>query len=168
MVSAPPLVTIPGCSAIHLLGDQQIPLANDAELALVEVYGDSSTPPLTITFGDSLAFPLDEETLLGTQTGNGNIYLLRPHLKDVQGPQGWIRIEMPDGVEEEGTDLGAKRDEWERLLVQHGYLLGNSVRAGGDEIAAGLKEAGHGAVDSIKQQVERCADDNIEYSGIHG
>ena len=148
MSSPGTLVSIPGCSAHHLLGSEQIHLISSAELQLVEVHGSSTTPPLTLTLGDSLAFPLNEHVVIGTQTGNGQIYLLRPHLENVEGPQGWIRIELPEGVEDASSDLGKLRDQWE-ILVKHGFLFGSGARAGGDEIANGIKEGAEQAKASI-------------------
>lgn len=51
--------------------------------------------------------------------------------------------------------MNAKRDEFERILVQHGFLLGNNVRAGADEVAAEIKSTGISASDAIKEQVAR-------------
>ena len=72
---------------MHLLGEEQLPLISSADLSLNEIHGDTSTPPLLLTLGTTLAFPLDDKTLIGTQTGNGTVYLLRPHLAGVEGPQ---------------------------------------------------------------------------------
>lgn len=151
------LVSIPGCGAQHLLGSEQIHLISNAELQLVEVHGSSTTPPLTLTLGDSLAFPLNAETIVGTQTGNGQIYLLRPHLDNVEGPQGWIRIELPEGVEDASSELGKLRDRFEEILVKHGFLFGSSIRAGGDEIAKGAQEGAQGAKDQISGAAQKYA-----------
>jgi hypothetical protein len=90
----------------------------------------------------------------GTQQGNGCVYLLRPHLENVTGPQGWVSIELPGGVEDANSELGQLRDRFEAILIQHGFLFGNSTRAGGDELAASIKEAGYAGSDSIKSSVD--------------
>lgn len=97
---------------------------------------------------------MDPSTIIGTQTGNGQVYLLRPHMKDVTGPQGWVRIELPAGVEEENSELGGLRDRFEEILVQHGFLLGSGIKAGGDELAAGLREAGLDGSQKIGEAVD--------------
>ena len=148
------LVIIPGCTAHHLLGDEQLHLASAAELSLINVKGSTETPPLTLTLGESIAFPLDQETVIGTQSGNGQVYLLRPHLHDVQGPQGWIKIELPAGVEDADSDLGRLRDQWEDILVNHGFLYGSGIRAGSDEIAGGVKEGGTVVANSVTEKVD--------------
>lgn len=71
------------------------------------------------------------------------------------GPQGWVRIELPEGVEQEGTELGNLRDRWEEILVEHGFLHGGSIKAGGDEIAAGAKEAGVAGAERISKAVQK-------------
>lgn len=149
------LVTIPDCNAQHLLGQEQIHLISNADLQLVEVHGSSTTPPLTLTLGDSLAFPLNAETVVGTQTGNGQIYLLRPHLDNVEGPQGWIRIELPEGVEDASSELGKLRDTFEEVLVRHGFLFGSSIRSGGDEIAHDITAGAIAAQDSIRDRAAK-------------
>ena len=151
-----PLVSIPNCSAHHLLGTEQLPLVSNAVLSLVPVRGSDSRQTLVLELGESLAFPLDEQTLFGTQSGNASVYLLRPHLQEVVGAQGWIRIELPSAVEDADSALGQLRDRFEDILVEHGFLIATGARAAGDEITSSMKEGAADLKAALEERAERC------------
>lgn len=90
-----PLVTIPGCSAKHILGSSSVELA-DGDLTLVsthsEVHPSTNTTEtqskkllLTLTV-DKAAFPLYSDTVFGTVEGDERVYIFQPELgPDVKG-----------------------------------------------------------------------------------
>lgn len=80
MTTPTPLVTIPGCTAEHVLGKSNAQLGS-GDLTLVASGATSRTPALTLTVGKA-AFPLFESTSFGTVAGDERIYVFHPELGD--------------------------------------------------------------------------------------
>ena len=86
------LVTIPGCTATHVLGGASVDLA-DGDLTLVstpEIRSPTAPtsgkkPMLTLTVGKA-AFPLYKDTVFGTVSGDERVYIFQPDLgEDIKG-----------------------------------------------------------------------------------
>ena len=86
------LITIPGCTATHVLGGTSVGLA-DGDLTLVSApsvhsstdNSDEKKVLLTLTV-DKAAFPLYKETVFGTVEGDERVYIFQPDLgEDIKG-----------------------------------------------------------------------------------
>jgi hypothetical protein len=131
------LISLSNVTAFHLLGTETIPLTpkSPQTLSIVASSPDSTSPSLTLTIGPSLAWPLVKGvTTMGSQVGNPRGYFLKPEQpKGVEaGVSGWIKIELSEGVIESGD-----RDSFEKVLVSHGFLLGEVVESRADDAASG-------------------------------
>ena len=93
MSSQTPVVTIPGVTAVHVVGKSEVELGNgDLSLILTPPptsHASSSSsedpqPVLVLTVGGA-AFPLYKNTDFGTLAGDERVYLFAPHVGEKVG-----------------------------------------------------------------------------------
>ena len=169
------LVSIPDCTATHVLGSASIPLTSGT-LSLIKytpvvtpaehpvdgikashgkgadhsAHSERSMPVFTLQI-DKLAFPLMKETMFGTDATSPRVYLFVPELGPVgQASQGGhIRLELPSQAEEAMSEgKGSPQDAFEQALIGEG-LLKEGWEAIRDEIERGVKST----VDGLKGKV---------------
>ncbi|KAJ8454434.1 hypothetical protein ONZ51_g13026 [Trametes cubensis] len=110
------LITIPGASAHHILGDTDVTLgAGDLNIVPAESEGNR----LMLTIG-SAAFVLEEETEFGTIEDDPCAYVFKPKIEGVSG--GYVKLSLPEGVKEDGSQLSELQTKFEEILVEHGLL----------------------------------------------
>ena len=131
------LASIPDCTVYHVFGETESKLAQgslsliDSSTIPVEAPpashpvaasdGIASRPLLTLTVGAS-AFSLFPTTVFGTREGDSRIYLFTPEIGPGGGHGGFIRLELPDGVTVDGSELGNLQEQFERALIEKGLL----------------------------------------------
>ncbi|PIL34559.1 hypothetical protein GSI_03337 [Ganoderma sinense ZZ0214-1] len=126
------LVTIPGATAHHVLGHSSVTLgAGDLNLL------PASAGPkhdLMLTVG-SAGFSLHRDTMFGTLEGDSRAYVFSPEIEGVRGGYGvykadsdsgggdrFVKITLPEGVEEDDSRLSALQTKFEQVLIAHGLL----------------------------------------------
>ncbi|GJE99673.1 hypothetical protein PsYK624_159440 [Phanerochaete sordida] len=120
---SPPLVTIPGCTATHVLGTTSTEIGN-GDLTLVppprgSTASDAKRHVLTLTVGKA-AFPLHSSTDFGTVAGDERIYVFKPDLgADIQG---YVRLTLPDGVRQSHSGFQMLQAQFETILINHELL----------------------------------------------
>ncbi|TFK85394.1 hypothetical protein K466DRAFT_494844, partial [Polyporus arcularius HHB13444] len=130
-VSSVTLITIPGVTAHHVLGDARVELGA-GELNIVPA---SSGQDLTLTVG-SAGFALHKDTPFGTLEGDSRAYVFSPEIEGVNG--GFVKITLPEGVTEDGSRLSALQTKFEEVLISHGLL-----QPGDEGAAERVKHAMH-------------------------
>ncbi|KAI0643364.1 hypothetical protein C8Q79DRAFT_978510 [Trametes meyenii] len=109
------LITVPGVSAHHILGESNITLGV-GDLNIVPVDGGTT---LTLTVG-SAAFALKKGVEFGTLTGDPRAYVFSPEIEGVNG--GYVKLSLPEGVAEDGSRLSELQTRFEEVLVERGFL----------------------------------------------
>ncbi|KAI9059863.1 hypothetical protein FKP32DRAFT_1595878 [Trametes sanguinea] len=108
------LITIPGVSAHHVLGETSVTLGA-GDLNMVRGAGCD----LQLTVGGA-AFSLDEKTEFGTLEDDPRAYVFKPDIEGVSG--GYIKLTLPEGVTEDGSRLSELQTRFEEILIEHGLL----------------------------------------------
>ncbi|KAI0631438.1 senescence-associated protein-domain-containing protein [Trametes polyzona] len=110
------LITIPGVTAHHILGEAAVALGAD-ELNLVPTGPEKE---LTLTVGGA-GFALRKGTEFGTLEGDPRAYVFSPEIEGVHG--GYVRcLTLPEGVTEDGSRLSELQTKFEEILIEHGFL----------------------------------------------
>ncbi|CDO76654.1 hypothetical protein BN946_scf184986.g7 [Trametes cinnabarina] len=109
-------ITIPGVTAHHVLADMNVTLgAGDLNL-MAEAGGGRE---LKLTVGGA-AFSLDKKTEFGTLEGDSRAYIFKPDIEGVSG--GYVKLTLPEGVMEDGSQLSELQTRFEEILIAHGML----------------------------------------------
>ncbi|KAM5545488.1 hypothetical protein V8D89_000526 [Ganoderma adspersum] len=125
---AEPLVTIPGATAHHVLGQSSVTLGA-GELNLLPAPAGSKHD-LMLTVG-SAGFSLHHDTIFGTLAGDSRAYVFSPEIEGVKG--GLVKITLPEGVEEDNSSLSALQTKFEQALIAHGLLQPGRSGPSGEE-----------------------------------
>ncbi|KAI1793750.1 hypothetical protein LXA43DRAFT_1081303 [Ganoderma leucocontextum] len=117
-----------GATAHHVLGQSSVTLgAGDLNLLPAPV---GSKHDLMLTVG-SAGFSLHHDTTFGTLESDSRAYVFSPEIEGVQG--GFVKITLPEGVEEDASRLSALQTKFEQVLIAHGLL-----QPGGNDPSMGL------------------------------
>ncbi|KAI0668216.1 hypothetical protein C8Q78DRAFT_1081601 [Trametes maxima] len=109
------LITIPGVSAHHIVGESDITLGA-GDLNIVPVEGRAV---LTLTVG-SAAFALKTGVEFGTLADDPRAYVFSPEIEGVNG--GYVKLSLPEGMAEDGSWLSDLQTKFEEVLVERGFL----------------------------------------------
>ncbi|TCD63799.1 hypothetical protein EIP91_004950 [Steccherinum ochraceum] len=156
MSSQPAAVTIPGVTAIHVVGKSEVELGS-GDLTLIALSppphkgstsptsDDGTNPVLALAIGKA-AFPLFKSTDFGTLAGDERVYLFSPQVGEKVG---YVKVTLPEGVKEEGSEFASLQEQFEKILIDYG-LLKDGIAAAGDEIGRGVKESAGSAATKIR------------------
>jgi hypothetical protein len=168
------LVSIPNCTAVHVLGSASIPLTSGtlsltksssaAQAAPYVIPSDpqaahtivstsdqpasaaGSTPVLALQIG-KLAFPLMTDTLFGTDATSSRVYLFVPELGplgEASEGSGYIRLELPPQAEMTGPGGERSLQDAFEQTLVGEGLLKEGWEAVRDEIERGVKSTVEG------------------------
>ncbi|KAH9895700.1 senescence-associated protein-domain-containing protein [Cubamyces lactineus] len=126
------LITIPGASAHHILGHTDVTLgAGDLNIVPTESEGKV----LLLTVG-SAAFVLEKETEFGTIEDDSCAYVFKPKMDGVGG--GYVKMSLPEGVKEDGSQLSELQTKFEEILVERGILQASGESSARSRIKAAI------------------------------
>jgi len=165
------LIEIQACSVSqHLPGTKDdIPLS-DGPLALIQ----SSDKQLKLVCGTS-AFSLDPKSPFYTNTESQRIYIFQPFLSATEKPGFYVKVLLPEAIQEDGSAAQKQRDEFEEILVQKGFLkegiaamaaeygadVGDAVQAKKDQYLSSTEPGDVGQFSDLSHKI---ADRAVEYS----
>ncbi|KAL1943550.1 hypothetical protein VTO73DRAFT_3995 [Trametes versicolor] len=109
------LITIPGVTAHHILGEANVTLGA-GDLNIVPAAGGKD---LTLTVGGA-AFALKKGVAFGTLEDDARAYVFSPEIEGVPG--GYVKLGLPEGVTEDGSRLSELQTRFEEILIEHGLL----------------------------------------------
>ncbi|TBU44170.1 hypothetical protein BD309DRAFT_990477 [Dichomitus squalens] len=135
------LITIPGATAHHVLGQSNVTLGA-GELNLVPASSDGKDLMLTV---GSAGFTLHHGTAFGTLEGDPRAYVFNPEIEGLDG--GFVKITLPEGVTEDGSQLSTLQTKFEEVLIAHGLLQPSADDASREGTGA------HHAVQKLKSAI---------------
>ncbi|KAI0370752.1 hypothetical protein BV20DRAFT_1035699 [Pilatotrama ljubarskyi] len=109
------LLTIPGVTAHHVLGESKVTLGA-GDLNIIPIAGGKD---LTLSVGGA-AFALKKGTEFGTLEDDPRAYVFSPEIEGVHG--GYVKLTLPEGVTEDGSRLSELQTKFEEILIEHGFL----------------------------------------------
>ncbi|KAI0773132.1 senescence-associated protein-domain-containing protein [Trametes elegans] len=109
------LITIPGVTAHHVLGESQVTLGA-GELNILAVEGEKD---VSLAVGGA-AFALRKGVEFGTLEDDPRVYVFSPEIEGVHG--GYVKLTLPEGVLEDGSRLSELQTKFEEVLIEHGFL----------------------------------------------
>ncbi|KAH9850995.1 hypothetical protein C2E23DRAFT_887020 [Lenzites betulinus] len=110
------LITIPGVTANHVLGEATVTLGA-GDLNIVATAGGAKE--LNLTVGGA-AFSLRKGVEFGTLEGDSRAYVFSPEIEGVNG--GYVKLSLPEGVTEDGSRFSELQTRFEEILIEHGLL----------------------------------------------
>ncbi|KAH8105216.1 hypothetical protein BXZ70DRAFT_1004736 [Cristinia sonorae] len=157
-------LTIPNVTATHVVAKSEVELGK-GDLTLITaqppptqphaVEIDESAPVLALTVGKA-AFQLFKSTDFGTLAGDDRVYVFSPQVGEKVG---YVKITLPFGVKEEGSELAKLQEQFEKILVDFG-LLKDGVAATGDNIGRTVQEHAGNAARMIRGGTTAYLDEN--------
>ncbi|THH32717.1 hypothetical protein EUX98_g1458 [Antrodiella citrinella] len=150
MSSSTTNITIPGVVATHVVAKSEVELGN-GDLTLIVAAPQASgatvetTPILTLTVGKA-AFPLFNNTDFGTVAGDERLYVFSPQVGEKVG---YVKLTLPEGVKDEGSEFAQLQEQFEKVLVDHG-LLKDGIAATGDNVGRSVQETAGSAARKIR------------------
>lgn len=174
------LITIPHCSATHVLGETTVPLS-EGTLSLIKyaspmvapaapatielkaplddasLQKESKKAVLTMQIG-KLAFPLMKDTLFGTDANSARSYMFVPELGPAgQASQGgYVLVKLPDQAQQKEDENDSPLETFEKVLISEG-LLKDGWEATRDDITQGLKNTTQGLKGTISMIRDKVA-----------
>ena len=133
-------VSIPDCSATHIIGDTALDIGHgDLVLAAASPRKETGPGPVLMLSIGKAAFPLYQNTVFGTVSGDERVYVFKPDLgtNSVTGyvfihqtlsycplmlRDRFIRMTLPDGIKQEDSELRRRQKQFEEILVANDLL----------------------------------------------
>ncbi|KAI0089567.1 hypothetical protein BDY19DRAFT_942922 [Irpex rosettiformis] len=116
-------LTIPGTFAYHVVGKTSTELAN-GDLTIIastsDIVNKPARHPVLVLSVAQAAFQIYEDTVFGTVEGDERVYVFKPDLGE--GISGYVKLILPEGVSEAGSEFAALQERFERILINHGLL----------------------------------------------
>ncbi|KAI0347419.1 hypothetical protein BDW22DRAFT_1351848 [Trametopsis cervina] len=138
------ILTFPGVTAYHVVGDSSVELAH-GDLALIApesptAGNEEKAPVLMLTVG-SAAFQLYNNTVFGTVAEDERVYVFKPELGE--GVSGYVKLVLPEGVQEPNTEFSALQERFEKLLINRGLLTEGDNMPAKDSVSIPAVKATH-------------------------